>query len=145
VIEMYMVIIPIMMAISVAGIYWAVASYRQYKLNIQVSEELDVIIKSTIETVKKIKRSAGEGGRILSENKDIFTSAGMLSTLVTVLIHKFGDTRLAMDDFTFADDQYVTIYVDQATDEIILSLNKHLENVDYSLVNFKKVDDSTFH
>ncbi len=144
-IEMYMVIIPIMMAISVAGIYWAVASYRQYKLNIQVSEELDVIIKSTIETVKKIKRSAGEGGRILSENKDIFTSAGMLSTLVTVLIHKFGDTRLAMDDFTFADDQYVTIYVDQATDEIILSLNKHLENVDYSLVNFKKVDDSTFH
>lgn len=144
-IELYMVIIPILVITTLIGIYWAVANYRQYKLNLKVSEELNIIIESTMATVEKIKRNQKFGDGVIEGKEDIFKSAGMLSTLVTVLIHKLGDTRLGIKDFMLADDQYVSIYVDSTTDEIILSLDKQLGEVDYSLIHFKKGDDSTFH
>lgn len=144
-IGLYMVIIPILVTTTLVGIYWAVANYRQYKLNLKISEELNIIIESAMATVKKNKRNQKIGDGVIEDKKDVFKSAAMLSTLVTVLIHKLGDTRLGIEDFMLEDDQYVSIYMDSATNEIILSLDKQLSDVDYSLIHFKKDDDSTFH
>jgi len=70
----------------------------------------------------------------------------MLATIVTVLVNKFGDTRLSMKDFMLSDEEYVSVYVDADTEEIILSLNTQLGKApDFSMIKFGNNDDNTFH
>ena len=42
------------------------------------------------------------------------------------------------------DSEYVSVYVDTATQEIILSLDHNLSPAT-DLINFTKTDDTTFH
>ena len=67
-----------------------------------------------------------------------------MSTLITVLVNKFGTVRLGMQDFIIPDEEYVSIYVDDDTQEIILSLNHDLVSKNM-YVDFKDPTDKTFH
>jgi hypothetical protein len=67
-----------------------------------------------------------------------------MATIITVLIHKHGNVRLSLDDFMIPDNEYVSVYVDTSTQEIILSLDHDLA-IETQLVNFTKTDDTTFH
>ncbi len=136
----------------VLGLYWAWTNHRRYKENLIVAEELDRLIRDTLAMARKGKKLAKESRAIFSSMSetekagDEFSSPAMLSTLVTVLVHKYGNVRLGLKDFALEDDQYVSIYVDTKTQEIILSLSHSLTaDNDYLMAPFTDVDDNTFH
>tara|TARA_R110000751_G_scaffold299059_1_gene409512 strand:+ start:404 stop:826 length:423 start_codon:yes stop_codon:yes gene_type:complete len=122
------------------SVYWSVRSYRRYKLNLLLTEELSSIIASAKKTIEEAHNSLGE---------DLMQSPQMLSTIVAVFVHKYGDVRLSTKDFMISDDTYVSVYVDTTTQEIILSLNHDLiseqEELRDSLLAFGKNVDNTFH
>ena len=134
--------------------YWAFLSYRKYQLNIVISDELNKIIENTAETIKKGKESLRtEKKRLESEtltdptnlnSHDLFDQPELMSTIITVLVHKYGNVRLSIHDFMIPDSEYVSVYVDTASQEIILSLDHSLAP-ETELINFTKTDDTTFH
>ena len=128
--------------------YWAFLNYRKYQLNIAISDELNKIIKNTAEAIKKGKESLrAEKERLESEpigSSDLFDQPELMATIITVLVHKYGNVRLSVHDFMIPDNEYVSVYVDTATQEIILSLDHNL-NPETDLINFTKTDDTTFH
>ena len=55
------------------------------------------------------------------------SSPEILSTIISILIQKFGTTRLSIDDFAaLGVGEFVSVYVDQGTMEIILSMDQNL-------------------
>ena len=127
--------------LTLLAAWWTYASYRRYKLNAIIAAELDVMIKSTINTIGETKKKIAEQSTV-----DIMSQPEMLASIVTVLINKYGDTRLSLKDFMLSDDEYVSVYVDTTTEEIILSLNSHLgSSGGFSMAKFGSNDDNTFH
>ena len=137
----------------IIALYGAVVNHRRYKQNISVSYELDRLVKAALEVAQKGKEIAqkqagapltslyGEGGDVAD-----LTAPGMLATLVTVLVYKYGNVRLDLKDFMIKDNEYVSIYVDTKSQELILSLDHTLDvENDYMLANFADTDDNTFH
>ena len=109
-----------------------------------ISDELLSLYNQTAQT-KKLLEKRIKGAQVdLSNDID---SPALLSTMITVLIKKIGSMRLSVDDFTAVeDDDYISVYVDSVTNEIILSLDHTAaENNPLSYVNFSKTDDSTYH
>ena len=138
---LYLIWIPLLAIMTLLGGWWTIASYRQHKLNVQVAHELDAMITSTVKNIQKSKDAAS-----LLDASDPLSSPGMLATIVTVLVNKFGDTRLSMNDFMLSDESYVSVYVDTKTEEVILSLNSQLSTeLDFSMIKFGAGDDNTFH
>tara|TARA_R100000664_G_C2743019_1_gene131219 strand:- start:710 stop:1165 length:456 start_codon:yes stop_codon:yes gene_type:complete len=133
------------------SLYWAVKAHRQHKVNVFVSDELQKIIDSTNHTIGETKKTIAESRAarnanygIGHANQDIFEQPELMATIITVLIHKFGDVRLSLKDFMIQDDDYVSVYVDTQTQEIILSLDKQLE-LRAQFPGITNPDDNTFH
>ena len=125
------------------ALYWLVRIRRMHKTNLLVSEELDRIISSTLKTIQKSKKEMTTGA--LDDGlPDMLDSPDLMSTLITVLINKFGDVRLGMQDFMIDDENYVSIYVDTNTQEIILS-TKHDISMGEVYYGYKNPNDNTFH
>jgi hypothetical protein len=134
---------------------WAYRSYKRFQTNVAVARELERIIESTNDTINKTKKTIAEsrGAKgIIDEGTvpgvdgapDIMESPELMSTIITVLINKYGSTRLGLDDFMIPDGDYVSVYVDTATQEIILSLDKNL-TLESEFVGFTTPDDGTYH
>ena len=130
------------------GSWWGILNHRRYKANLLVADELDTLIRQTLETIKEQKNMRRKSHNISgAEDLHDLDSPAVLSTLVTVLVRKHGDIRLGLKDFTIPDEEYVSVYVDTANQELILSLNHDLANHDLysSMVAFNNSDDNTFH
>tara|TARA_R100000008_G_scaffold31038_1_gene17309 strand:- start:468 stop:893 length:426 start_codon:yes stop_codon:yes gene_type:complete len=121
--------------------YWAWKSYQRHKLNLVVSDELHEILTSAHEIVKNNRKKITTPD---GSEPDIMDSPELMSTIITVLVSKYGTVRLSMKDFMIPDDEYVSVYVDTATQEVILSLDHNL-TLESQLANFTKPDDTTFH
>jgi hypothetical protein len=143
-------ILSVLTVATLLACYWAFLNYRKYQLNIAISDELNKIIENTAETIKKGKESLrAERERLESEpmsldSPELFDQPELMATIITVLVHKYGNVRLSMHDFMIPDSEYVSVYVDTATQEIILSLDRNLDPAT-DLINFTKTDDTTFH
>ena len=133
--------------------YLAILSYRRYRTNIMISEELQKIIDNTSNTIdesKKIiskerERVAERIERSKAPTDNIMDSPELMATIITVLVHKIGgEVRLGMKDFMLPDEQGVSVYVDTETEEILLSTNHDLA-IDPSLLSFGNPDDNTYH
>jgi hypothetical protein len=87
------------------------------------------------------KRPAGSPGDV-----DMLHDPVMLATILTGVVMKYGDMRLGMEDMTkIEDSEYVSVYVDTATKEMVLSTKHDLEG-DVSFYNFGDPgDDETYH
>ena len=124
-----------------AAAFWAIKNHKRHNLNLLISEELSAILAKAQETVKNnpqtFKRPDGGGPEIMD-------SPELMSTIITVLINKYGTARLSINDFMISDDQYVSVYVDTATQEVILSLDPNL-SLESQLVGFTQTDNTTFH
>ena len=134
-------------ALSAIAIYWAILNHRRYKLNLLISNELTKIIENTTERIEKTKKSTAEPGMHNmsgTPHGDLFDQPELMATMITVLVHKYGTVRLSMNDFMIPDEEYVSVYVDTDSQEIILSLDHNLAP-ETQLVNFTKTDDTTFH
>tara|TARA_Y100000310_G_C20386977_1_gene670906 strand:- start:257 stop:721 length:465 start_codon:yes stop_codon:yes gene_type:complete len=136
------------------GFYWAIANYHRHKANVAIAAELDAMLHSTIDMVKRAQKyknpntqeALSELYSPLSDGKPNLESPAMLSTLLTVLVHKYGSVRLSLKDFALPEEEYVSVYVDTTTQDLILSGNHQLTSKhEHSLLNFTDSDDNTFH
>jgi len=139
--------------------YWAIISYRRYRLNLLISDELQKIIDKTSQTVAQSKEAMSQSHKIKSSSGDMSLSGDgempelmeqpeLMATLITVLVNKMvgrgGAVRLSLRDFLLSDEDFVSVYVDTETQEIILSINGDME-MENSFVGFGDPDDNTFH
>lgn len=134
------------------GMYWAWANHSRYKKNTATAEELQKMMHSLAEVARETRSQLENSGvpltgEIYDNNKEIdLHSPAILSSLITVMVKKFGDVRLSMKDFSVSSEEYVSVYVDGAENDLILSVNHSLgEEQEYSMVNFTAPDDNTFH
>ena len=131
--------------ITIAMIYKIYTLYQKERQLDVLGAELNAIVENVLEDIKKQKK-ATSGISPLSPNPDLL-DPGMLSTLVTVMVNKYGTVSLSLEDFgALSDDEYVSVYINTENKTIILSLNHDLSNEDpLSLVKFTNVKDNTYH
>jgi hypothetical protein len=79
-----------------------------------------------------------------AEVSDMFTSPEILSTILTILVDRYGDIRLSPDDFVISDLDYVSIYVDNDSQEMILSMDRNLAEDDL-ITGIVIPDENTYH
>jgi hypothetical protein len=142
--------------VAVASIGWTTwarnKSRMQYEHNVLMAHELKNLAQAMDEENQARQRIHPAGFNEDDGPPDL-TSPAMLATLVTVLVHRLGTVRLGLADFARVDDDaFVSVYVDQDTREILLSLDDSLatgSNVEDELYanfgSFGKPDDTTFH
>ena len=144
----------------IGAVYIGVLNYRRFKLNTQMAQDLDVVLRATMDVVKRNK----EGGADLSLTnterltvEELYKNVGdpdqdisspqMLSTILTVLVHKYGSMSLALKDFMkVPEDEYISVYVNTTSKELILSMDHDMGiKSPTTMVNFTNSDDNTFH
>tara|TARA_R110002020_G_scaffold6949_1_gene29372 strand:+ start:947 stop:1396 length:450 start_codon:yes stop_codon:yes gene_type:complete len=131
-------------AIGVARLAWV--NYKRFQINEMVSDELQVIIEAAQQSIKAQRElTSAKGLKHDGDMMDLHDPV-MLSTLITVIVYKHGTLRLTMKDFdAVPESEYISVYVDTTTNELILSLNHDLGKQDPILANFTGGDDTTFH
>jgi hypothetical protein len=142
--------------VAVASIAWTTwvrkRSRIRYEHNVMMAQELKNLAQ-TMDEEHLARQRIHPGGFDEDDGPPDLTSPAMLATLVTVLVHRLGTVRLGLTDFARVDDDaFVSVYVDQDTREILLSLDDSLatgSNVEDELYtnfgSFGKPDDTTFH
>ena len=77
---------------------------------------------------------------------DMLNDPGMLASIITAIIVKYGDMRIGMSDMMQLDeDQSISIYVDTASKEMVLSTQHDLGDKT-SYINYSNPkDDETYH
>tara|TARA_R110002110_G_scaffold291974_1_gene506024 strand:+ start:512 stop:949 length:438 start_codon:yes stop_codon:yes gene_type:complete len=127
-------------AAAVAYLAWV--NRQRFRTNQMIGQELQTIIEGAQKSLKS-QRQLMESGKF--DGPMDLNDPAILSTLVTVIIGKCGALRLKMEDFEeIPDGEFVTVYLDSATSELILSLNHDLASKDPILANFSS-DDDVFH
>ena len=79
---------------------------------------------------------------------DSFDDPGMLATVITTIVAKNGNMRLSLSDFNqVKDGAYVSVYIDTATQDLILSLKHDLASLDSYLLSAHRgaETDDTYH
>jgi hypothetical protein len=128
-------------------------NYSRHKKNLHVSNELNAMIHQTLESIEDQKLSMGLGagayGADILKGADhslSLDSPAVVGAILNVLISKFGDVHLSLQDFIITDESYVSIYVDSQSQKIILSLNPNLSQEElYSMGSHINPNDNTFH
>jgi hypothetical protein len=135
-------ILTVLLVLAIAGaIIMGCINYYRHKKNLYVSTELDALILQTLEHLKKPAEVVVD-----EENPFNLDSPAVLTTILNVLVGKFGDVRLSLQDFMIGDESYVSVYVDGHSKEIILSLNPDLSQEElYSMGAHIDPNDNTFH
>jgi hypothetical protein len=112
------------------------------KQNMLIGHQLDELYTN----LKNTKNLSEKNAVFETEEDGTFTSPAVLGSMLTVLVKKYGPCRLSLEDFTAVGDEYVSIYIDMTTNELILSLNSSLsEEYSLDLFKFTSSDDSTYH
>lgn len=77
---------------------------------------------------------------------DMLNDPGMLGSIINAIIVKYGDMRIGMSDMMQLDeDQSISIYIDTASKEMVLSTQHDLGDKT-SFINFSNSkDDETYH
>ena len=112
------------------------------KQNQIIGQQLDELY-----TNLKNAKNLSEKNTLLGRDEDgTLNSPALLGTMITVLVKKNGPIRLSLEDFTAVGDEYVSIYVDVTTNELILALNSYSsEENSLGLFTFTSSDDNTYH
>jgi len=115
-------------------------------------EELMEITRLEILKNKKLVEKARrqlKGQRISSDPEDPMDDPALLASILAVIVKKYGAIKLGLKDFEeTGHDDYVSVYVDTNTQDLILSLNHELaakEKDPMAMINFGTKDDNTFH
>ena len=116
----------------------------QFKIKERALNELGAELSQTLDILKDTVKQKKKSG---APAADFLKDVGLLSTLITVIVSKYGNLHLALEDFASVDDkEYVSIYIDPDKKSLILSINHALgQTISQSLVNFGTPDDNTFH
>ena len=132
--------------LAAALLYGWYRNSRREKLNEYVTKELATILDHTKDVMSKQKTLSHSGVR--RQGGYEVGDPALLSTLVTVIVNKYGNLRLGLDDFVnVPEGEFVTLYVDTTTSDLILSLNHALTHQEASTTIYpvSDPDDGTFH
>ena len=81
-----------------------------------------------------------------ADPNDIMADPAMLSTILTAIVVKYGEMRLGMEDVMLSDEnEYVSVYVDTGTKEMVLSTKHDLEGGVSYFTQAGADDDETYH
>tara|TARA_R110002110_G_scaffold73996_1_gene195890 strand:- start:373 stop:840 length:468 start_codon:yes stop_codon:yes gene_type:complete len=141
------------------GIALTLFNYRKVQLerkrNITISTGIEELMQKTrheIEKNKKLVEKARKqimGPTVPLDSEDPIDDPAVLASILAVIVKKYGALTLNLKDFESTEsDDYVSVYVDTKTQDLILSLDHGLvkEKKDpMSMVNFGGKDDNTFH
>lgn len=142
---------------------FALWNWRQAR----IERDMNLIVKASVEELMAVtQREIAKNKKLVEKTKDLLAQARlqsapgddpmindpeMLSTVISVIVKKFGTLKLGLPDFEAVDDSdYVSVYVDTVTQDLILSLKHDLHSdIDtedpMTMINYGNSDDSTFH
>ena len=132
---------------------------RERKMNAVIVTGLDTLMATTREEIAKNKKLVEKTRTIMEDmpalpadeqDTDPMHDPDMLSTVISAIVKRLGTIKLGLKDFeAVSGDDYVSVYVDTVTQDLILSLNHELAGTDpkdpMSMINLGNSDDSTFH
>ena len=81
-----------------------------------------------------------------SDPTDMMSDPALLSTILAAIVVKYGEMRLGMEDVMLSDgNDYVSVYVDTRTKEMVLSTKHDLEGGVSYFIQTGPDDDETYH
>jgi len=150
------VILFIVLGMSIALTLYNYRKARQERIrNTIMSSELADLMKLTRIEIEKNKKLVEKAKKHVADaggswgSADPMEDPGMLASILAVIVKKYGALKLGIDDFeSTGSTDYVSVYVDTKTQDLILSLDHGLvekEQDPMAMVNFGAKDDNTFH
>jgi hypothetical protein len=151
-----------MITLSAGACFWAIyqthKAHKHQQMNHIIGQGLDDLLHAAKLEVAKNKKLVETARGVLRKNNpgyldpgsiNSLEDPGMLATLITVIVNKLGTLRLGLPDFTAVkNEEYVSIYMDTNSHELLLSLKHNLgedTNALMDVMNFAGKDDGTFH
>ena len=81
-----------------------------------------------------------------SDPTDMMSDPALLSTILAAIVVKYGEMRLGIEDVMLSDgNDYVSVYVDTGTKEMVLSTKHDLEGTVSYFTQAGPDDDETYH
>ena len=126
---------------------------REFSKDLQ--EQIDRNEKLVAETRKKIAAASDAVKRVSGADVDATSfaddmlpfneDAPLMASVLTALVVKYGDLHLNMGDMkNVTDNDYVSVYVDTAKQELVLSSDPE-KATEAKFFNFTGGDDETYH
>jgi hypothetical protein len=150
-----------LLSFSTVAIIWAFYQthkvQQQKKLISLISHGVGELMDATQDEILKNKKLIEKAEHTIrpsgskmdySDPTNYLDDPGMLATLVAIIVNKYGTLRLGLDDFAdMGEEEYVSLYMDMTTHDLILSLKHNLAAEDpFRLISFgSDNDDSTYH
>ena len=132
-------------AISIIGCAWSIYQFRKTRQE----HQMNLLLIASLQELFDIAQAE------VNQNKNLLEKAtavaegdpGMLATLITALVNKYGTITLGIEDFTkLQDEDFVSVYIDTRTQDLILSLKANLtDQREVDFMRFNNPDDGTFH
>ena len=112
-----------------------------------LARELNILINMPPEVAKSLV-GPGDGESALGPG-GVLNNPALLASILTAMVSKYGNMKIGMVDFdSISKEDYVSVYVDAKSNELILSLNHDLATAADSADHFgfyPKPDDGTYH
>jgi len=122
----------------------AIALVEDMQLEIDKNEKLVAEAKSQVAAAMSALRA--DKSDYKTDPSDMLADPAMLSTILTAIVVKYGEMRLGMEDVMLSDEnEYVSVYVDTGTKEMVLSTKHDLEDVVSYFTQTGPDDDETYH
>lgn len=154
-----LILSPILLIALGFTLWTLVRARREREMNAVIVTGLDTLMTTTREEIVKNKKLVEKTKAIMDNmptlsgdepSADPMHDPDMLSTVISAIVKRFGTIKLGLKDFeAVSGEDYVSVYVDTTTQDLILSLNHELAagdaNDPMAMINFGNSDDSTFH
>jgi multisubunit Na+/H+ antiporter MnhC subunit len=125
----------------------AIALVEDMQLEIDKNEKLVAEAKSQVAAaMAAVRADMSPLDSELRDPNDMMADPAMLSTILTAIVIKYGEMRLGMKDVMVSDEnEYVSVYVDTRTKEMVLSTKHDLEGTVSYFTQTGPDDDETYH
>jgi len=122
----------------------AIALVEDIQDEIDKNEKLVAEAKSQVAAaMSAVKADMSDFG---SDPTDMMSDPALLSTILAAIVVKYGEMRLGMEDVMLSDgNDYVSVYVDTGTKEMVLSTKHDLEGTVSYFTQTGPDDDETYH
>ena len=122
----------------------SIALVEDMQEEIDKNEKLVAEAKSQVATAMAALRA--DASDYKTDPSDMLADPAMLSTILTAIVIKYGEMRLGMKDVMLSDEnEYVSVYVDTGTKEMVLSTKHDLEGGVSYFTQTGPDDDETYH
>ena len=122
----------------------AIALAEDVQEQMDRNEKLVAEAKSQVAAAMAALRADKSG--YSTDPNDMMADPAMLSTILTAIVVKYGEMRLGMEDVMLSDEnEYVSVYVDTGTKEMVLSTKHDLEGGVSYFTQAGADDDETYH